>query len=221
MARPTLKADFHVHTDHSKDSRTSPKEVVKRAIDLGLDVIAVTDHNTVKGSLEAEKYAKGKPLLVIPGQEVHCKEGEIIVLSIRETLPNKMPARELMKMAHKKGGFVIVPHPFDLLRKGAGKSLPEFLDLIDAIEVFNARTIFDSFNRKALSFAHDHNIPATVGSDSHFPEEMGKAIVVVHAEPNEKDIYNALRSGKTELVMSKQGLPAGIKRGLYKIRTYF
>ena len=218
--RRMLRADMHVHTDHSKDSRTSPKDVVKRAIELGMDVIAVTDHNTVSGSLESEKYARGR-ILVIPGQEVHCKEGEVIVLNVRKTLPNKMPAKDLMKMARKEGGFVIVPHPFDLLRKGIGNPKESVLRYIDAVEVFNARTIFNRFNNKAMAFAESNDLPKTVGSDSHFPEEMGKTAMLIDSEKTIESVLNAIRLKKTELVVKKQNLSSGIKRGILKIRTYF
>lgn len=219
--RPHLKVDMHVHTDHSKDSEASPKDVVRRAIELGMDAIAVTDHNTVSGSLEAERRARGTSLVVIPGQEVHCKEGEVIILNLRETLPNKMSAVDTMKHAQKKGGFVIVPHPFDLMRKGIGRSMDSLLRHIDAVEVFNARTIFSMFNTRALAFADKHSLPMTVGSDSHFTWEMGKAFMLVNSAQDAGSILDAVRMGRTELVMKRQGMSSGIRRGLFKIRTYF
>lgn len=219
-AIPRLKADMHVHTDHSKDSRTSPREIVQRAMELGMGAIAVTDHNTVSGALEAERFARGKPLVVIPGQEVHCKEGEVIVLNLRETLPNKKPASDILGAARKRGGFVIAPHPFDLMRKGVGRSIEALLSHIDAVEVFNSRTIFNTFNNKAFAFADKHGLPMTVGSDSHFTGEMGNAFMLIDSPRDVDSILDAIRLGRTELVMKRQGLPSGIRRGLFKIRTY-
>jgi predicted metal-dependent phosphoesterase TrpH len=216
-----LKADLHVHTDHSKDSRTSPRAAVRRALELGFDVIAVTDHNTVSGSLEAERAAKGSSLIVIPGQEVSCHEGEVIILGLRETLPNKAPCLDIMEQARKSGGFVIVPHPFDLMRKGLGRSLLPSLDFIDAVEVFNSRTIFGVFNSKALSFAQDHGLPMTVGSDTHFPEEMGHSYMLIDAARDVPSILKAISYGRTKLVMKGQPMPQRIRRGMLKIRTYF
>jgi predicted metal-dependent phosphoesterase TrpH len=221
MEAEPLRADMHVHTDHSKDSRTSPREVVKRALELGLDAIAVTDHNTVSGALEAERAAEGTGLLVIPGQEVRSREGEVIVLNVRETIPHGMSCLQTMRVGKKMGGFVVVPHPFDLMRNGLGKSMQGCLRYIDAIEVFNARTILGMFNNKAMSFAQEHNLPITAGSDSHFPEEMGNTHMLINSAKTTKAILEAIASGKAEIVARKQSLPRGIKRGLLKIRTYF
>jgi predicted metal-dependent phosphoesterase TrpH len=216
-----LKVDLHVHTEHSEDSRATPMSVVDKAIELGFDAIAVTDHNTVSGSLEAERLAKGTNLLVIPGQEVLTKEGEVVVLGLREGIPRGMPALDTMRQAREKGGFVIVPHPFDLMRRGIGKRLGPLLKYVDAIEVFNSRTIFGTFNSKALSFAERNGLPMTAGSDSHSPGEMGKTYMLVRSAVNQESLFEAVRSGNSELVTYGQGLPHGIRRGLMKIRTYF
>jgi predicted metal-dependent phosphoesterase TrpH len=218
---PRIKIDLHVHTDHSSDSKASPKSVVKRAIELGFDAIAVTDHNTVSGALEAEKHARKTQLLVIPGQEVRAKEGEVIVLGVRETIPNRMPVLDTMKQARKMGGFVIVPHPFDTMRKGLGRTSESCLKYIDAVEVFNSRTMFSFFNNRALAFAEKYNLPMTVGSDSHFLEEMGKSYMLLESRKTTTAILDALHSGKAELVMKNQSRVSKLKRGLLKIRTRF
>ena len=221
MEAEPLKVDMHVHTNHSKDSRTSPREVVKRALELGLDAIAVTDHNTVSGALEAERAAHKTPLLVIPGQEVGAKEGEVMVLNVRETIPHGMSCLQTMRQARKLGGFVVVPHPFDLMRNGLGKSMQGCLRYIDAIEAFNARTLLGIFNTRAMAFAQEHGLPITAGSDSHFPEEMGNTHMLIASAKDTQAILEAITSGKAEIVARKQSLPRGVKRGLLKIRTYF
>ena len=58
-----LKIDFHVHTCYSCDSSITLKEVVVFAKKRGLDGVAVTDHNTVKGALKL----KTRDLLIVPG----------------------------------------------------------------------------------------------------------------------------------------------------------
>ncbi len=216
-----LKVDIHIHTSYSRDSRASPESMVKYALEMGFDTIAVTDHGTVSGALEAEQFARGTRLLVIPGQENLTLEGELIVLGLRKTLSSGRPLLETARQARESGGFVIVPHPFDPMRNGVGNAITPCLKYIDAIEVFNARTIFRRFNEKALSFTRSHNLPGVVGSDSHFPEEMGGTYMLVRAPRETRAILDAIRSGKTEFFISSQAMKPRIKRGLMKIRTYF
>lgn len=221
MPEKPLKVDLHVHTSHSRDSLASPENVVNKAIELGLDAIAVTDHDTIEGALEAERLARGKGLLVIPGQEIHTQEGEVIVLGIREPMPSRRPALETLKLAKQRGGFVVIPHPFDFMRKGLGKSITGCLEYIDAIEVFNARTIFGWLNNRAKEFAETRGLPTVAGSDSHFLDEMGTSYMLIKSPKNIQAILDVARSGKPELITRKQGKASSIRRGFKKIRTYF
>jgi predicted metal-dependent phosphoesterase TrpH len=216
---PPLKVDLHLHSAYSKDSRATPEEVVRRSIELGFDVISITDHGSVQGSLEAQAMPSG--LLVIPGQEVKTSDGELIVLGLRHPLPSKQPALETAMNARKQGGFVILPHPFDPMRRGIGSLSKKLLGHIDAVEVFNSRTIFSRFNQKARQFADQEGLPSVVGSDSHFPGEMGKAFMLINSKKSPQEIFNAIRQGRLRLVVNKQGMTPRIKRGLLKIRTYF
>lgn len=77
-----MKADLHLHTTAS-DGRLSPQEMVQTAANLGLTVIAITDHDTVKGVESALEAAKNFPnLLVVPGVEINTDvpNGEVHVL---------------------------------------------------------------------------------------------------------------------------------------------
>ena len=65
-----MKADLHLHTTAS-DGRLSPEEVVRKASQLELDAIAITDHDTVAGVAPALQEAASFPQLsVIPGVEI-------------------------------------------------------------------------------------------------------------------------------------------------------
>jgi predicted metal-dependent phosphoesterase TrpH len=77
-----MKADLHLHTTAS-DGRLSPQEIVRKASQLGLDVIAITDHDSVEGIPPALEAAKSFPqLLVIPGVEINTDmpQGEVHIL---------------------------------------------------------------------------------------------------------------------------------------------
>ena len=92
---------------------------------------------------------------------------------------------------------------------------------IDAIEVFNSRTIFNFFNNKAFSFAEIHGIPMTVGSDSHFTSEMGGSFMLVQSEHDINSILAAILAGRSELIMRSQSRASRLGRGLRKLRSYF
>ncbi len=221
MTGKKLKADLHIHTSRSKDSRASPESVVRKALELGFGAIAVTDHNSVQGSLDAERAARGTGLLVIPGQEVLTSDGELIVLGIRKDLPQGLSAGETACLAKESGGFVIAPHPFDLMRRGIGRSLGPSLNHIDAVEVFNARTLFRAFNDKAMAFARARGLPVTCGSDSHFLQEMGKSYMLLDSGKDQESVFRAIRGNRARLVMRQQGRVSKLRRGLLKVRTYF
>ena len=94
--------DFHVHSTCSKhnvwgiDGINTPQEIVDMAIQLGLDGLAITDHNTIKGSQKAIQYVKEKslPVLIIPGAEVRSLAGDILALGINENVPQKLSILE-------------------------------------------------------------------------------------------------------------------------------
>ena len=75
-----LRCLFHVHTKFSFDSWLSPREIVSRARDAQIDVLMVTDHNSVRGSVEVARLARGNPKYVIVGGEYKTEKGDIIGL---------------------------------------------------------------------------------------------------------------------------------------------
>ncbi|MEM0083622.1 MAG: PHP domain-containing protein, partial [Candidatus Nezhaarchaeales archaeon] len=64
-------ADLHVHSYNSKDSLLKPRDIITTAVKKGINCVAVTDHNTVKGGLELVREARElKDFIAIPGVEV-------------------------------------------------------------------------------------------------------------------------------------------------------
>jgi len=222
-----IKADFHIHTHHSKDSGAGASDIVAQARKLGLDVIGVTDHNTTRGALEVRELAKGRPPtgrsggnpLVLIGQEVMTKSGEVMVFGPEKDIPKGMDLTEMCRMASAMGGFMVAPHPFDRTRDGIGAELPAVLDYIDAIEVFNSRCLFDGPNRRAAAFASENEMPFISGSDAHFPEEIGSCITELDIEGKltEKAVFDAIASGKAMISGRRSGAGPHIRTALHRL----
>jgi predicted metal-dependent phosphoesterase TrpH len=67
-----VRIDLHTHTDRS-DGTTSPTDLVRRARDVGLDVLGLTDHDTTEGWAEAADVAERVGLTLVRGIELSCK----------------------------------------------------------------------------------------------------------------------------------------------------
>lgn len=172
-----MKCDLHCHTLYSFDSWVKPEKMIEAAIKKGIDCLAITDHNEIKGALEAIEYAKGKPILIIPGIEVKTKEGDILGLNVKEIIPNGLSAKETIKKIKEAGGIAIIPHPFGWACSFK-KNLADIVAEIDGIEALNA-SLFGKGNKKALDFCKKYNLPFTAGSDAHSPNFIGKCYLEI------------------------------------------
>jgi predicted metal-dependent phosphoesterase TrpH len=197
--------------------------MVKTALEKGIDCIAITDHEEVRGAEIAIRFAKDKPILVIPGIEIKSKEGDILGLDITEIIPNGLSAKETIQKIKKTGGRAFIPHPFAFPYPFKG-NLKELKNLVDGIEVLNA-TIFGSGNKKALAFARRHNLPMTAGSDAHSSRFVGKAYLEIAGENlSVKEIFQAIENRKVEIggkeVSFFEKMIDHIKRNLIHIQNY-
>ncbi len=187
-----LKADFHIHTKYSLDCHTEPEDIVKRCQTLGINSIAISDHDAVEGALKVQKIA---PFKVIVAEEVLTHNGEVMGMFLKERIPSGIPIEKAIAAIKEQGGLVAIPHPFDPLR-GLRLNAEEFNRLapqIDIIEVFNARCPFGQPTIKARAYAREHNLPGTAGSDAHIISEIGNVIVTLPDFNSPQEFLVALR----------------------------
>ena len=184
-----MKIDLHIHSRYSSDGSLAPEDIIKIAREKGLDGVAVTDHGTVQGGLDAKKY-ETREFIVIVGAEIKTDRGEIIGLFLsKEIKSNRF--QDVVIEIKAQGGLVVVPHPFDRMRRSAFRISNEEVNFVDAIEGFNGRSILQIYNRQAVAFAERHNLPLVAGSDAHHASEIGLAGIITDS----KDIKDVIRRG--------------------------
>src|SRR3989304_3487997 len=110
-----MLVDLHNHTRHSPDSRVDPQELVTLARRIGLDGIAVTDHNAVGGVREAGEAAgagAGPGFPVTPACEISTSEGHVLAYGVREAIPRDRGVRETVEQIAALGGVAVAAHPY-------------------------------------------------------------------------------------------------------------
>ncbi len=190
--RKMRKFDLHIHSYYS-DGVNSPREIIRYAKDMGLDGIAITDHNEIKGTLEALEFQE-ENFLVVPGIEISSRDGHLVALGIKEIIPRDRSAEETIEKIHDLGGIAIAAHPYDFFRRGVG-DLIFSLDF-DAVEVENGHTLRDYKN--PLSAVKEKKLPITGGSDAHCLEEMGS--VFIEIPEKYKDPLEAIKNHQVEVI---------------------
>lgn len=198
------KSDFHIHSRYSPDSLLSIDALIKRCVMKCLGLIAITDHNSIQGALEARSIS---PFPVIIGEEVTTAEGELTGLFLQELVPKGLPAKETVKIIKAQGGLLSIPHPFDTFRRNViSKSvLSEIMPDVDIIEGFNARNTLSSANIKAKALASEYSKPITSVTDAHTSYELGRSYTELSINLDEEITPEALLAslGKANLYENK------------------
>jgi hypothetical protein len=196
--RPWIVADLHMHTSWSHDCSIDAGELVDHAEAEGLGAIAVTDHNVFGGALEAVDQARGRDLVVIPGEEVKTDgQGEVIGLFLESEIPRGLSFEDAVAAIREQGGLVYVPHPFDRMHAIPDpKTLHRSLAQIDVLEVYNARLLFESYNDEALRFARKYNLTMGAGSDAHVLQGVGTGAVRMRAFQDPEEFLISLHNAE-------------------------
>ncbi|MDD4185361.1 MAG: PHP-associated domain-containing protein, partial [Candidatus Methanomethylophilaceae archaeon] len=201
------KADTHVHTYFSGTTRykalkfpesvTTPKEQVDRAIRNGYSVICITDHNTIKGGVNAKKYGSSLDSIdVVVGEEIDSREGEIIGLWLNEEIPRGLSIEETLDLIRSQGGVAIAPHPFSFYVHCLGERIFD-LD-IDGIEVLNGGHPDGYTNSRAQMVCEDNpgRWAEISASDAHSTYTAGYAWTEFEGS-GEDDLRKAILSRST------------------------
>jgi predicted metal-dependent phosphoesterase TrpH len=206
--------DTHLHeSKYSSDSHISLLEIVTRAMEIGLDGICITDHESNEIMEEAHKLARESKFVILVGAEILTHEGDMTVFGLDELPKNKIHAHELIEIVNKKGGVAVSSHPYRQNNRGMGDHIRN-LQMLGGIEAFNGSTPPDH-NYKAYKLSLELNIPALGGSDAHNRQQVGKYVTVFpDGIRTEKDLIEAIKSQNI--------FPAYYENGKYKtVEDYY
>lgn len=177
--------------------------ILEAAVEKKLDGIAVTDHDRLEGSFEAERIVQKKKLnlLVIPGVEVSTADGHLLALGTRELPPKGRSPEETIEFVRQRGGIAIVSHPYHLFRHAMYRIPP-----CDAVEVYNSKYIIGIANWWAKKKAERLGLPMVAGSDAHMAKTVGLGVTIVEVEDDGGNdggvisaVLEAIRAGRVEI----------------------
>jgi predicted metal-dependent phosphoesterase TrpH len=218
------KADIHIHSACGDGMATTAQllEYVERETDLS--VIAVTDHDDLRGGLQArEEWARGHYRFeVIAGEEVTSLQGHLIALFIEEKVPSLAPLQETLEAIHRQGGLCIIPHPMNWLTRSVGQGSIEKVRqqrgsgvYFDAMQTGNCSPGSRANQKKALHLNEDiYHLPEVGGSDAHFLAAVGSAYTLFEGEGAE-DLRRAILSGATRAGVGRYPSIAQIGYGTF------
>jgi predicted metal-dependent phosphoesterase TrpH len=205
-------ADLHLHTIYSYDGTASLAAVLNRAKQVGLDVIAITDHDEIRGALKAMELAPNYGVEVIPGIEITTADGDLLAFFITEKVDAGLSLVETVLRVRKLGGVCIAPHP---MAGGMGmKSLsgrvilkalriPEVADTLIGIEAYNGTALDRISNHYANILGGKLNLAKTGNSDSHTIDTIGFGVTEFYGH-TAADLLSALKNKVTKARRQKE-----------------
>jgi predicted metal-dependent phosphoesterase TrpH len=205
-------ADLHMHTIYSFDGTAPVRAVLERAKQVGLDVIAITDHDEIRGALKALTLATMYGLEVIPGMEVTTSEGDLLALKVTEKIQRGLPLVDTILQVRERGGFCIAPHP---MASGLGMNSLGWpvismalkksgvADTLLGIETYNATLLDRLGNHYAEIMAGRVHLAGVGSSDAHVLDAIGLGATEFSGS-SAAELISALRNGTTSVCIGEQ-----------------
>lgn len=191
-----MRIDLHNHSLHSFDCDTNIDDIETRAIENGIDFIAITDHDVLEVNDD----------FFIRGCEFTTQEGHLIGLFLTKDIKTKT-VKKLMQEIRRQGGIVVIPHP---LRKGSGftkQAIVRYAKYIDAIEVFNPDNTFYG-NTIAYRLAKQLDKCMVTGSDAHSIDAVGSgASTILNDVGSKEQLKKLIKTNKLKIVLDQKYNP--------------
>jgi PHP domain len=198
-------ADIHMHTTYSDGSGTVEEVLDFVEKHTSLDVIAVTDHDTIEGALRARDLAAAHPyrFQIIVGEEISTREGHLLALFLQHPVAPGQSIERSIEQIHAQGGLAVVAHPFNpVFRFSVQRSVmnrllaqPEVHP--DGIETLNGSFAGIGSSQVAMGLARRvYHWAETGSSDAHTPTAVGCARTIFWGESSE-DLRASILSRET------------------------
>ncbi|MBA2680688.1 MAG: phosphotransferase [Ktedonobacteraceae bacterium] len=199
------KADLHMHSTYSDGCATIEEILEHVQQETDLDVIALTDHDVIDGSLRArDLWARGSYRFdFVVGEEVSTSEGHLLGLFIEKRIPAGLSMERSIDLIHEQGGLAVVAHPLHRFFRHSCKR--EVLDRIvasrdtwlDGIETWNASFCGIYANAVAMNTNRTaYNIPELGNSDAHMLSAVGSGITWFEGK-SAQDVRATIEAGET------------------------
>lgn len=188
------KIDLHTHSIASPDGALTAADYRQMLATGKLDVIAVTDHDTIDFATALHEQLGGR---IIIGEEITTLQGEIIGLFLTATVPPRLSPEETVRRIKAQGGLVYIPHPFETVRKGLSlETLARLAEDVDIIETCNGRAYFQDQSRAAAEWAGSHKLPGAASSDAHGRRGWGRTYSLVSQQPTRENLTGLLQNAQ-------------------------
>ncbi len=205
-----MKFDLHMHTTrHSPDSAMDPLTLVRRAREVGLNGVVITEHDWLWTEAELDELRAEAPgLVVLAGIEVSAKQGHFLVYGVRDpfAVARGIDVTELCREVHRQGGAVVAAHPF---RWGQPflEILAERRPELDGLELMTSNMDPDC-RRRALEVQRQHPLAGLGSSDAHHEHTLGCCYTEFHVPVrNLAELVAAIR-GRRSTACERIPLPA-------------
>ncbi len=195
-----MRLDLHCHSKYSHDNHLDPEDLIRRAVELGLDGVCFTEHFSFNSSWPVDRMTVPENFLVLRGVEVSTDCGHLLVYGVENDAWNlwgrhnhlKLP--KVVESVHALGGICVPAHPFRGW-ESMGDRIFTF-PLFDAIETHNGTNNSEQ-NRQAVSAAAKLGLPSIGGSDCHYLDRVGTAVTEFENPiADTKDLVREIKAGR-------------------------
>lgn len=203
------KADIHIHSAAGDALPTAEQIVDFAEYEANLDVVAITDHDELRGAYAARDRAeqRGYRVQVIVGCEITTRDGHLLALDLESPVRMLQSLQVTVEAVHRQGGICIVPHPmswltlsvgYRMLNRIAGSDSP--LVYFDGIEVFNPSIAGRVAHERVIALNRERlHLPEVGGSDAHHLHLVGTGVTLFEGNTAD-DFRRALANGTTQAV---------------------